>query len=755
MMGSNAHSRVNPVDLTQKTAEQQIRHLLEPLLDKYCHDECKLMNVNVTVDIAKVDSIAPGFDDTDARRNTDIAPSSAQVKLLMNDKIGPVSRRKLLDLVQQYLDTLDYPIHVDTQIAHFPMPQGSEGKIAEMRERISKQFQNSTDELLHQFCPQSCILADYNLQTEVVNGEEAQYGSPGEFIQDGDTAIRIKNMSATVLMDQSLSPEEQSNILQMVKLKTGTFKNVDITGRSMKFPRPMIAGTGRMNRSLASDGTPIDSESKESKSQHDSKSSNDSTSLNDSKITQELKTNASQVTKNSNDNKETSVKEEKYNRVEKIERVENGDAVQAELAKFKVFGIIFSASVLALLIFIALSTYGNRSLGLQHKPMSAASEGIGTASSNENRKSSPSENSSLLSTRYEIERIFDELTSVFAQQPKVAKQVFTRVLTEEGVEFTAECIHLFGEGIVIDMLRDPSLQTDIAELMDYYAKNPIDLKEDQKLELLRKLHARTVTGKLTVLGSRSSNLFDFLAEMDGLQILELVRSESLTVKAIILTQCDSQKRSIVYSQMDADTRMRILPELSRIDYLPKDFIFNVANALKRKKRDNPKLNTEALPGSEVLVSLLERTSQSMQKVVIKNLENTSTDSARTVKSKLVSVETLKYLRDGQLLEVILSLKHDELIQFLKGTSPEIRSIVFMKSPKDLAVELEEELEHVKLQSREAYLAVERKILNRIKIMANEGQINLVETNERMFNGSSIDEAYSDSIPSNDYGERTA
>lgn len=99
------------------------------------------------------------------------------------------------------------------------------------------------------------------------------------------------------------------------------------------------------------------------------------------------------------------------------------------------------------------------------------------------------------------------------------------------------------------------------------------------------------------MGSRSSSLFDFLAEMDGTQILELIRTESLTVKSIILTQCDTQKRAQIYTQLDQDVRLNLLSELSRIDYLPRDYIFNVANALKRKRRENPRLNTEALPGS--------------------------------------------------------------------------------------------------------------------------------------------------------------
>jgi flagellar motor switch protein FliG len=353
----------------------------------------------------------------------------------------------------------------------------------------------------------------------------------------------------------------------------------------------------------------------------------------------------------------------------------------------------------------------------------------------------PTERSALIGKRYEIERLLEELTNVYAQHPRVAKYVFTRVLTEEGVETTAAYIHLFGESVVIDMLRDPSLQSDLSELMEFYAKNPMDISDDDKLDLLRRLHNRTVAGKLVVMRSRSSNLFDFLADMDGTQILELIRNESLTVKSIVLTQVDPQKRTAIYAQVDEDTRMKLLNELSRIDYLPRDYIFNVATALKRKRRDNPRLNTEALPGSDVLLTLLEKSGRDATRAVLRNLEISNPDSARTIKGKLVSLDTLRYLRDGQLLEVVLSLRHDELVQFLKGTSPEVRSAFFAKSPRDLVAELEEELTSVSNLSREAYQAIERKIINRIKVMANEGLINLIETNERLLADQTAGAAY--------------
>ena len=736
------HARVNSVEITEKTAEKQIRNILEPLLEKYCHDQCRLMSVRVKVGLAVPDEVAPGFDDIGPSGGQDLAPTEAHVKLLVDDKVGPVSQGKLLDLLHQFLDTFDYPISIDKQVAHFPIPQGSEGRVAELRDRVTKQFTANAEELIRQFCPGRCLLADFELQTDVVNGEEAQYGNQGEFIQDGDTAIKIKNINATLLMDESLFPEEQSNIVEMLRLKSSGLRHVNITGKSMKFPRPDLldnsstgghagrAGTG-FGTSASSVNSKSDTEKKQTSDQRTSteKTSQDTTS----------KSSSSQSSKST----DSSEKAENYSRVEKIERVESGDAVQAELQKFKVFGLIFACSVLALLIFIALTGF-RQTAPQRYTPSQRMMDNFGGEPVSSSMKTDPNETKiermGSLSKRYESERLYEDLVNVFGQQPRVAKQVFGRILTEEGVEVTSDYIHIFGEGIVVELLRDPSLQGDINELMEYYARNPIEMTEDEKLDLLRKLHSRTIAGKLVVMGNRSSNLFDFLAEMDGMQIMELIRTESITVKAIVLTQVDLQKRAAIYAQMDQEFRMQLLAELSRIDYLPRDYIFNVANALKRKRRDNPKLNTEALPGSDVLVGLLERTSQDLQKTVVKNLEISNPDSARTVKGKLVSLDTLRYLRDGQLLEVILSLKHDELIQFLKGAPYEISKIIFVKSPKELAQELEEEIAHASVLSRETYQNVERKILNRIKVLANDGHINLIETNERMFADTSSEPA---------------
>ena len=742
---AHAANSAKEMEGVQRAAELHVRNLLEPLLDKYCRDQCKLMSVTAQVDLESPDQLAPGFDDIDPRSQVRLMASSARAKILMDEKVGPISRGKLMDLVQQYLDTLDFPVRVETQIAHFPQPIGSASKVAELRDRVSKQFKNTLEDLFRQFCPEQCMLADYELQTEVVNSEEASYGGSREFVEDGGIAIRVKNITGTLLVDDDLLPEERNNVLEMAKLKTNYLKNVTMNLRSLKFPKPVglmgsngLAGNGRAGRSLASNNSSNDTRDSKSLLNATETRTNSLEEKNSSSQTNTNQNSSNVNTENKSSSNETNARQERYERFEKIERVESGDAVQKELQKFKVFGLIFACSVISLLIFLAMASYRPRASaggsGVTRIIQQLASDPI-TASSGPTVGSSSSagdDRTGLVVKRYEIERLKDELMGVFAQQPRVAKQVFSRILTEEGVEVTAQYVNIFGESVVLDMLRDPSLQNDMNELMEYYAKNPISLTDDERLELLQVLHNRTIAGKLVVMGSRSSQLFDFLADMDGLQIMELVRNESLTVKSIVMTQCDHQKRQQIFTQMDERHRMQLMTELSRIDYLPRDYITNVANALKRKRRENPKLNTEALPGSEVLLTLLERTGPDVQRTVVKSLEASNPESARNLKAKLVSTDTLRHLRDGQLLEVVLSLKHDELLQFLKGAANELRASIFSKCPKDLVAELEEELGTVQLLSRETYMAVERKILNRLKIMANEGLVNLVETNERMF-----------------------
>jgi flagellar motor switch protein FliG len=736
LVGSALAAGPSTLDV-KKRGEQQVRQVLEPLVNQYCREQCQIIHVETEVDLAVDDLTAPGFEE--GGRAT-LAPAAARVKMLVDENLGSQTRNKILALFKEHLDQLDYPVQVEPRITRFPQPASSTYRVAELRARVVRDIRASIQGMLTQFCAEHCVLGDFDVQTEAVNPEDVDYASSQEYFQDGPAAIRVKGVKAVVMTDQALPPEEAAGMVEMVKLKVSPYRNSEVLAQSMRFPKnlQMMAGA---QVPWAQGRSPASSDGKESREIKDQKELREARDSRETRESKELKDSTESRNQTTNQtlrqqNDSSDVRKERVEHYEKIERVENGDAVQAVLDKFKLYGIILSSIMLALLFTLVAISFRRQIFDGgkgQDGGKESSRDGKTTLATPDNLSLTNDEKATLIGKRIEASRLHDELTAIYSEQPKVAKHVFTHVLTEEGVETTAQYLEIFGESVVMDLLRDPGLQSDLTELMDFYARNTFDINDDERLGLLKKLHHRTVTAKMQVHGSRSAVLFDFLAEMDAPQMFEMIKNESNTVKAIVLTQCDSKRRQVLFQSYDEPTQLKLMAELSRIDHLPKNYIHNVASALRRKKLENPKLNTEALPGTDVLVSFLERSSMDAQRNIIQQLMATSGGEAlHSLKSKLVSVETLRYLKDVVLTEIITSVKHDELVQFLKGCNDEIRNSVLNKVPRDLGDDLSEELVMAETVSREVFAVVERKVLNRIKTMANSGQINLSDVNDRIF-----------------------
>ncbi len=736
LVGSALAAGPSTLDV-KKRGEQQVRQVLEPLVNQYCREQCQIIHVETEVDLAVDDLTTPGFEE--GGRAT-LAPAAARVKMLVDENLGSQTRNKILALFKEHLDQLDYPVQVEPRITRFPQPASSTYRVAELRARVVRDIRASIQGMLTQFCAEHCVLGDFDVQTEAVNPEDVDYASSQEYFQDGPAAIRVKGVKAVVMTDQALPPEEAAGMVEMVKLKVSPYRNSEVLAQSMRFPKnlQMMAGS---QVPWAQGRSPASSDAKESREIKDQKELREARDSRETRESKELKDSTESRNQTSNQtlrqqNDSSDVRKERVEHYEKIERVENGDAVQAVLDKFKLYGIILSSIMLALLFTLVAISFRRQIFDGgkgQDGGKESGRDGKTATATPDNLSLTNDEKATLIGKRIEASRLHDELTAIYSEQPKVAKHVFTHVLTEEGVETTAQYLEIFGESVVMDLLRDPGLQSDLTVLMDFYARNTFDINDDERLGLLKKLHHRTVTAKMQVHGSRSAVLFDFLAEMDAPQMFEMIKNESNTVKAIVLTQCDSKRRQVLFQSYDEPTQLKLMAELSRIDHLPKNYIHNVASALRRKKLENPKLNTEALPGTDVLVSFLERSSMDAQRNIIQQLMATSGGEAlHSLKSKLVSVETLRYLKDVVLTEIITSVKHDELVQFLKGCNDEIRNSVLNKVPRDLGDDLSEELVMAETVSREVFAVVERKVLNRIKTMANSGQINLSDVNDRIF-----------------------
>ena len=64
----------------------------------------------------------------------------------------------------------------------------------------------------------------------------------------------------------------------------------------------------------------------------------------------------------------------------------------------------------------------------------------------------------------------DEMVDIFIQAPNVAKETFTRMLQEDGIDHTAKYLYIFGKMIIFELLGDPNLSRSLYELSEYFHK---------------------------------------------------------------------------------------------------------------------------------------------------------------------------------------------------------------------------------------------------------------------------------------------
>src|SRR5690606_3062673 len=130
-------------------------------------------------------------------------------------------------------------------------------------------------------------------------------------------------------------------------------------------------------------------------------------------------------------------------------------------------------------------------------------------------------------------------------------------------------------------------------------------------------------------------------------------------------------RRVVFEMFQGQARIDLMQELCRADAIPKDYLFSVANALHRKTTSSASYDTANLRSSEILYDLLERSPLNEQRALMHNLAQTNAEAARGLKMKLITIETLQFLKDGHLLDIVLNIDREELLAFMKAAPEHI------------------------------------------------------------------------------------
>ncbi len=723
--------------------KRSLRHRFESDLRRYCFQYCSLLSFDVQSSEV-FDAVNPslGFENT-ATEDRTFNAERVTADILIDVRYGERNTERLKKVLENVIKTYSYPIALTWTQIELPATDSSAKSVAAVKQEFTTRIRSELDRVVRDFCPDECQISDIQVQVEQASIDEISDGSLNRYIfaRGARGSSYVKGVTASLSINSEMDPSRQDRIESLIREVLQPFGSVNLSLRRLSFPRSAaeirrdrqaeredpygleklrqmlqifkeFAGTKEIIRE-----TTTDSRSESSLSESSLKES-----TRDSSLTSETSSSLA----------------------EKLNAKETGPLGLTQEMLYVIGGILLLvviAGALGLRFVMAgkrMQQVVGEGMGVPHTVGIAgvpAPAGGGAAVGGPVSLAAAqgqSVNHDELVRSLEIQKIKDELIQTFLRQPKVAREVFGRILKEEGVQQAAKCVSIFGEIVTFELIDDNDLQDGLATLAEYVHKNVPQVESEEELKMLQSLKLRVAAGKIKVMSSKGTGSFEFLQSKTANQIYNLIADENPESQSIVLTQLPKSKRNTVFELFEGESKVGLLRALCQGRTVATEYIMSLADALRRKAQRSGILDQGAMSGVDVLLDLLGQASLNEQQNLMAELDSTNPEAARMVRGSLVTPETLQFIRDGLLIEVFLGLEADTLATFLGGCPEHLRNLVLSKVPQDLAEDWYELIRGLHSIDSENYKIAEMQILTKIRSYSDSGMINLLEINRSLF-----------------------
>jgi flagellar motor switch protein FliG len=774
--------------------KQDLQRRLEADLRMYCLDYCSLLSFSVSSNEV-FDAVTPdlGFENSARSTERSFLPERVTADVLVDVRYGEKNTERLKKLMQNITQTYSYPIEIIYTKIELPESDVTAKSSAEVRAQFVRRISQELEHVVRDFCPDECRVSDVQVQVEQASIDEINSGSLNRYIfaRGSRGAVYVKGVNATLTVNSEMPAARRKRIENLFREVLQPMGEVNLSIRALSFPvsaaelekdreqqrkdpygldklREMLkifkefAGTKEIVReSSAERSSQTESSSSAVKTSRESNNSNTSASTLSS---QSSKSESTALNSSTESSQQTGILGLSENTLYMI------GGLLLVLFLIGIFGARYIMTGKRVQQVIgqgisapppSMASYAPSSMDFQGGPspepgtMGGGTNSMGAvtaaggatltpftfaAASPPTQARGVPESSSQFARVLEIQRLKEELTQIFMRQPKVSREVFGRILREEGVPAAARCVSVFGEIVTFELLDDSELKDSLATLAEYVHRNVPQLQPEEELQLLESLKLRIAAGKIKVMSDKGLGSFDFLKSKSARQIYNLVADENSQSQSVVLTQLSKAKRNAVFELFEGESKLELLRALCQGRSVGYEYLMSLSDALRRKSQRSGAFDQGLTTGIDVLLDLLAQSSLADQQSLMSELDAANPESARMVRSSLVTPETLQFIRDGLLIEIFLGLDTATLATFLAGCPEHIRSMILSKVPPDMASDWFEMMNSMPSIDSENYKLAELQILQKVRSFSDSGMISLLEINESVFPPHSVAES---------------
>lgn len=308
---------------------------------------------------------------------------------------------------------------------------------------------------------------------------------------------------------------------------------------------------------------------------------------------------------------------------------------------------------------------------------------------------------------------------LIALGPDKSAKIFSHLQEEEIEELTLEIANMRKvspdekEMILEEFYQICLAQEFISEGGINYAKEVLEkaMGSQKALEIINKLTA-----------SLQVRPFDFVRKADASQLLNFVQNEHPQTLALILSYLSANQAAAILGALPQEKQADVAQRIAQMEATSPEVIKEVELVLERKLSSMVTQDYSSTGGIQAIVDILNAVDRGTEKFIMETLEIQEADLAEEIRKRMFVFEDIINLDSVSVQRFIREVDNSELAVALKGSTDEVKSMVFSNMSKRMAETLAEDMEFMGPVRVRDVEEAQQKVVNIIRKLEEAGEI---------------------------------
>lgn len=210
--------------------------------------------------------------------------------------------------------------------------------------------------------------------------------------------------------------------------------------------------------------------------------------------------------------------------------------------------------------------------------------------------------------------------------------------------------------------------------------------------------------------------------IDSHVIMENFRKEHPQVFAFLISLLPKDKSQEILAKLPLDQKVDILLRIVNMESISPEVVKQASDSLVDNMRLLEIATTEKVGGINKVIELIRLLGKDIW-AVLEEFRKEDENLTKFIEKKLISFDTLSYISDKVIQQLIISIDRNTLITALKGATPEVLNKFLSNLPSNLRDSFKEEMEYILPSSVDIENAQE-KVVKHLNNLIKEGKASL-------------------------------